>query len=70
MVSVIYVEDDPNVASVVCHILSHKYGIHIHPILSVKKALEWLTFTPADVIVSDYDMPEMNGIEFLKIFSC
>jgi hypothetical protein len=44
MVSVIYVEDDPDVASFICHILFHKYGIHIHPPSSVKDALEWLTF--------------------------
>jgi DNA-binding NtrC family response regulator len=67
MVSVIYVEDDPEVASFVCHILFHKYGISLHIFSSVKDALEWLTFTPADVIVSDYNMPEMNGDEFLKI---
>ena len=67
MVSVVYVEDDPAVASMVCHILSHKSGIHIYTLSSVKEALEWLTFTPADAIVSDYDIPEMNGLEFLKI---
>ena len=67
MISVIYVEEDPDVASFVCHILYRQYGIAIHTLSSVKDALEWLTFTPADVIVSDYNMPEMNGVEFLKI---
>ncbi|MGP8255466.1 MAG: response regulator [Methanoregula sp.] len=62
----IYVENDPDFSSLVCH-LSHKYGISLHPLSSVKEALEWLTVTPADVIVSDYDMPEINGLEFLKI---
>ncbi len=66
MISVIYVENDPDFSSLVCH-LSHKYGISLHPLSSVKEALEWLTVTPADVIVSDYDMPEINGLEFLKI---
>jgi len=66
MISVIYVENDPDVASVVC-LLSRKYGIPLHPLSTVKEALEWLTLTPADVIVSEYDMPGINGLEFLKI---
>ncbi len=66
MISVIYVENDPDVASIVCF-LSRKYGIPLHPLSTVKEALEWLTLIPADVIVSEYDMPGINGLEFLKI---
>jgi len=66
MISVIYVENDPDVASIVCF-LSRKYGIPLHPLSTVKEALDWLTLTPADVIVSAYDMPGINGLEFLKI---
>jgi|GEM_PF-4487534 hypothetical protein len=50
MVPVIYVEDDPDVATGVCHILSLQYGIPGHTLSSVKEAREYLTFTPSDVI--------------------
>jgi two-component system, response regulator RpfG len=31
-----------------------------------KKALQWLANNPADLIVTDYRMPGLNGIEFIK----
>ncbi|MDE2465017.1 MAG: response regulator [Alphaproteobacteria bacterium] len=30
------------------------------------EALENLKFRPANVVISDYNMPDMNGMEFLK----
>ena len=40
--------------------------IDISLVSSAKKALEMLDDKEYDVIVSDYQMPEMNGLEFLK----
>ncbi|MHA1461664.1 MAG: response regulator, partial [Candidatus Heimdallarchaeota archaeon] len=43
--------------------LSEKF--QIYPINSAKKALEKLSSTAYDIIISDYQMSEMNGLEFL-----
>ncbi|OOZ16327.1 two-component system response regulator [Solemya velum gill symbiont] len=33
---------------------------------SASKALEWLKTNPADMIITDYRMPEINGVEFIR----
>ncbi len=43
--------------------LSEKF--QIYPINSAKKALAKLKSTTFDIIISDYQMPEMNGLDFL-----
>ena len=42
-------------------------GIKVHTAISVDDALEMLDEQDFDVIVSDYQMPRMDGIKFLKI---
>lgn len=42
-------------------------GFHIVPAISAKAALDILKTGGIDAIVSDYEMPEMDGIGFLKI---
>lgn len=44
--------------------LSEKF--QIHPINSAKKALDKLKSTTFDIIISDYQMDKMNGLEFLE----
>ncbi len=41
--------------------------LNIEPVPSARKALEALEESDYDAIVSDYQMPEMNGLEFLKV---
>lgn len=40
--------------------------IRVIEFADAKKALQWLTDNPADLIVTDYRMPGLNGIEFIK----
>lgn len=40
-------------------------GISMHSATSAAQALELLENQPVDVVVSDYQMPGMNGLDFL-----
>jgi len=65
MITVLYVDADPKLCPLLSHIFE-KYGqVTVFPTDSGEKALAWLSRYHADVIVSDYDLPQMNGIELL-----
>ena len=64
---VLHVEDNPRVIELTrLHLESKNTGFKITAVLSALQALEKLDTANFDVVVSDYAMPEMNGIEFLE----
>lgn len=66
MITVLYVNADPTMCPLLSPIFE-KYGeISVYPADSGETALAWLSRYHADVIVSDYDLPQMNGIELLR----
>jgi PAS domain S-box-containing protein len=66
MISVLYVDDEEALLDI-CKIFLERSGeLKIETESSVHRALEKLSRESFDVIVSDYQMPEMDGIEFLK----
>jgi CheY-like chemotaxis protein len=66
MITVSYVDADPNMCPLLSPIFE-KYGqVSVFPVYSGDEALAWLARNHADVIVSDYDLPGMNGIELLR----
>jgi DNA-binding NtrC family response regulator len=66
MITVLYVDADPTMCPLLSPIFE-KYGqISVFPADSGETALAWLARNHADVIVSDYDLPQMNGIELLR----
>lgn len=67
-ISVLYVDDEPDFHIIVKTFLAKESDLLIQPCASAKKALDMLSDTAIqyDVIVSDFEMPEMNGIAFLK----
>lgn len=67
MISVLYVDDNPYEARIVTVLCERCGGVTVQPLLSAKAALEWIASHTVDVIVSEYDMPGLNGIDFLKI---
>ncbi|HTY15468.1 MAG TPA: PAS domain S-box protein [Methanoregulaceae archaeon] len=67
MISVLLVDDDPSLLEITGIYLKKNKNISVDTSSSAREALEKMKDRSYDVIVSDYDMPEMNGIEFLKI---
>ncbi|MFA7694790.1 MAG: response regulator [Methanoregula sp.] len=67
MLSVLVVDDDPAILEVTQQVLERSHEISVKPVHSSKDALEILQKDSFDAIVLDYDLPEINGIEFLKI---
>ncbi|MDO9326727.1 MAG: response regulator [Methanoregula sp.] len=66
MITILYVDPDPKMCPLLSHIFE-KYGqLSVYPADSGEKALAWLPRNHADVIVSEYDLPGMSGIELLN----
>jgi len=65
-ISVLYVDDEPALLDVASHFLERSGQLSITTLGSAQKALDLLKKQSFDVIVSDYQMPAMDGIEFLK----
>ncbi|HVN73203.1 MAG TPA: PAS domain S-box protein [Methanoregula sp.] len=68
MISVLYVDDEPTLLEVCKIFLERRGEFSVATETSPVKALERLEHEEYDVIVSDYQMPELDGISFLKRF--
>jgi two-component system response regulator PilR (NtrC family) len=65
MANLLIVDDEPSMRQ----LLSHVFGRAGHAVRTAEnggKALELLRQEPADLIISDVKMPDMNGIELLR----
>jgi len=65
-ISVLYVDDEPALLDLTRLYLGRGGGIAIETSISAADAISLLANRKFDVIVSDYQMPEMDGIAFLK----
>ena len=64
--SILIVDDDDLVVSSLRGVFSLQTDYEIHEASDPIKALELVGRTPFDVVLSDFLMPQMNGIDFLK----
>jgi PAS domain S-box-containing protein len=64
--SILYVDDEPDLLNTGKCFIEKTRGFRVHTITSAIKALECSDLLIYDAIVSDYQMPGMNGITFLK----
>lgn len=59
------IDDEPSIRLILEHYFSSEY--HVVLTSNGQEAIEWLLKGhPADAIVADYEMPFMNGLEFIK----
>ena len=62
----LYVDDEKILLDISRRYLSHCGNFTVDTASSAKEALRMLRYTSYDAIVSDYQMPEMDGIAFLE----
>ena len=65
-ISVLFVDDEPALLEIGKIYLEREAGVTVTTALSAAEGFRLLESASFDAIVSDYQMPEMNGIEFLK----
>jgi PAS domain S-box-containing protein len=65
--SVLHVDDDPAFLELATAVLERDAGgIRVHTATSGEEGLAWLRENVVDCIVSDYEMPGQDGLEFLE----
>ncbi|MFA5266711.1 MAG: response regulator [Methanoregula sp.] len=66
MISILYVDDEPELLGL-CKIFLEQGGeFRVTPVASAQESLDLLSTTSYDAIISDYQMPDIDGLEFLK----
>ena len=68
-VSAVFIDDDPNIVRVVCLLCERYGGVIMQPLHSAEEGIDWLLTHPTDVIITDFEMPKINGIEMMKIIN-
>ena len=66
MIHVLYVDDEPDLLVLGKIFLEKPGAMTVETATSAPLALDMLEQYPYDAVVSDFQMPEMNGISFLK----
>ena len=67
MIRILIVDDVQALLDVVKYILESNLEFQVDTATSVPEALEYLDQNEYDAIISDYCMPDMNGVDLLKI---
>ena len=67
MLSVLVIDDQKPLLEVISLFLERFGNMNVKTALTAKEAMNLLVNTTFDAMVVDYDLPEINGIEFLKM---
>jgi PAS domain S-box-containing protein len=66
LIDILYVDDEADLLEIGKLFLERSEDIHVDTVPSVSFARNKMDWNRYDAIISDYQMPEMNGIDFLK----
>jgi PAS domain S-box-containing protein len=66
MMQVLLVDDERSLLDLAKIFLEKNAGFSVDAVESAREALELMKSSAYDAVVSDYQMPEMNGIDFLR----
>lgn len=66
MISVLYVDDEPALLDIARVFLQRSGDLVVEVTTSATSALDLIKTKPFDAIIADYQMPDMDGIAFLK----
>jgi len=64
-VKIVVVDDEPTIV-LMCRRVLESQGHTVHGFTNVHAALSQLETEAADLLVVDYKMPELNGLEFVQ----
>lgn len=64
--TILLVDDDAEFAELFSGVLEYTLNLNVLTFLNPLQALTRAVSTPVDLVVTDTNMPEMNGIELLK----
>lgn len=65
-IAILYVDDEPALLEPTRISLEKRKGFVVDTAMSAKEALDKIALRAFDVIVSDYQMPEMDGIQLIR----
>ena len=66
-VTVLHVDDEPDLCEVVAEFLEHRHDwLDVETATDAASGIEYVRQDGVDCVVSDYDMPQKDGLEFLR----
>jgi DNA-binding NtrC family response regulator len=62
-VLIVCIDDDDAILTIVARSLRREPSLEVRPTTKPQEALQWISSEDVAVLVSDYEMPEMNGAQ-------
>jgi DNA-binding response OmpR family regulator len=67
MTKILVVEDDPALSETIVEWMEAE-GYHVQPVLDGSEAMDFLRTLPFDVVILDWNLPKMTGVQICKLY--